>query len=534
MPRTATARGTTGGTENARRRARTAPSTATAPRQRPRIPEWAWPALAVVVAFVVRVMAWRHQPFITVDGTQFVRFAEAIRAGASAAAFGGISFSAPGYPLLVAPVLSLVHDRVAAPALVSFVCGTLLPWPVWTLARVRLSPALAGLPALAVAIHPELARYSSVVMSESAYLLALYGSLALVARSSLGAGALMGAAYAIRPEAIVAAVMLAARGVWRVAKRRTTSRQALVGAAGFLAIAVPCVLWYHATIGAWTVSPKLANVGASASDWRSIESTIAGPQSPTPAPTFRRRLVEAGHNVRAGAGPYARWLLELWPAPLLLLSIVGATAGAGIVAVAFSQLLAMVAFSFAVSRYLLPMLPALALLAAYSTLRLRRGWAIAAAVLAVAGLAMAWARGAPAFLAPYDGHIEAHVDAGEWLGRNSSPGEAVMDRKPYIAFYARRPYVVMPDATYDSLVTWAVRTRSRWLVVDQGEAAIFRRTLEPLLYDSAFRDRESRLELAYVGGRQIGYGVGLFRVLQPGETRSGRPPAIEAKWLTRP
>ena len=32
---------------------------------------------------------------------------------------------------------------------------------------------------------------------------------------------------------------------------------------------------------------------------------------------------------------------------------------------------------------------------------------------------------------------------------------------------------------YDSLMEWAVRTRVRWLVVDQGEAAIFRRELEP-------------------------------------------------------
>jgi len=63
---------------------------------------------------------------------------------------------------------------------------------------------------------------------------------------------------------------------------------------------------------------------------------------------------------------------------------------------------------------------------------------------------------------------------------------------------------------------------------------LFRRQLEPLLYDEAFRERESRLELAYVGGRVKGYGVGLFRVLQPGESRSGRPPALEARWLVRP
>jgi hypothetical protein len=110
----------------------------------------------------------------------------------------------------------------------------------------------------------------------------------------------------------------------------------------------------------------------------------------------------------------------------------------------------------------------------------------------------------------------------------------VLDRKPYIAFYAERPYVFIPEAPYDSLVDWAVRTRVRWLVVDQGEVDVFRHELRPLLYDSEFRDHERRLELVYVGGRIVGYGVGLFRVLQPGEARTGRPPAMEARWLSRP
>ena len=208
--------------------------------------------------------------------------------------------------------------------------------------------------------------------------------------------------------------------------------------------------------------------------------------------------------------------------------------GLGLVAVPFTQLFALVAFSFAVARYLLPMVPALALLAAFGAFRLRRGWAVAAAGVALAGLVMTWMRAAPTFAAPFDGHIEAHADAGKWLGAHSSPGEAVMDRKPYIAFYARRPYIVMPDAPYDSLVGWAVRAKARWLVVDQGVAAIFRSQLEPLLYDAEFRERETRLELTYVGGRQLGYGVGLFRVLEPGEARSGRPPALEARWFNQP
>src|SRR5262245_32154647 len=66
----------TTGARGARRRDRAAPAQPPA-RARPGLPEWVWPAAAVLVAAVVRAIAWRQQPFITVDGTQFVRFAEA-------------------------------------------------------------------------------------------------------------------------------------------------------------------------------------------------------------------------------------------------------------------------------------------------------------------------------------------------------------------------------------------------------------------------------------------------------------------------
>ena len=71
----------------------------------------------------------------------------------------------------------------------------------------------------------------------------------------------------------------------------------------------------------------------------------------------------------------------------------------------------------------------------------------------------------------------------------------------------------------------------RYLVVDQKVAEVFRSQLEPLLYDEAFRQAEQRLELVYVGGRVAGYGIGIFRVLQPGERKTGRPPAVEAAYL---
>jgi hypothetical protein len=132
---------------------------------------------------------------------------------------------------------------------------------------------------------------------------------------------------------------------------------------------------------------------------------------------------------------------------------------------------------------------------------------------------------------PFDGWLDAHRSAGVWLSGVAEPGAVVMDRKPWVAFYANRGYRVTPNEPYETLVNAAVRDGVRYLVVDQKISEVFRSQLEPLLYDEAFRARERRLELVYVGGRVLGYGVGIFRVLQPGERRSGRPPVVEAAYL---
>ena len=153
---------------------------------------WSVPVLGMALAAGLRLWALRWQPFVTVDGTEYIRFAEALRAGQ-----GFVSIFPPGYPLLVALAGLLVADRVLAAAVVSWACGVLLVVPVWWLARCALGARRAALAALAVALHPLLAVFSAVTMSESAYLLALYGGLALAAAGRAGGASLaLGAAFA--------------------------------------------------------------------------------------------------------------------------------------------------------------------------------------------------------------------------------------------------------------------------------------------------------------------------------------------------
>jgi hypothetical protein len=72
--------------------------------------------------------------------------------------------------------------------------------------------------------------------------------------------------------------------------------------------------------------------------------------------------------------------------------------------------------------------------------------------------------------------------------------------------------------------------RIRCLVLEQGVVRLFRHQLALLLYNAAFRERENRLEMVYFGGHDRGYGVVIFRLLQAGERKTGKPPVMNLRW----
>jgi hypothetical protein len=492
---------------------------------------WTVPLAGLLLAAVVRSWALRWQPFVTVDGTEYVRFAEALRAG-----HGFASIFPPGYPVLVALARLVVADRVFSAALVSWACGVALVVPVWALARRAVGTRWAALPVLAVALHPLLAVFSAVTMSESAYFLALYGGLALLAAGRpLPSGLALGAAFATRPEALLPATVLALGGLVRALRGRARPRAVALGVGGFLLVAVPCWLWFHATLGEWTLTPKVEVAVAVAEDWRLTEARIGAPAEDGPRGLAGRLLHHGPGLLRQYPGnavAYGRALLRLWPLPLLLLSLAWLWRRRGLVAVPLLVLVALPLLGVSVQpRFLLGAVPALAILAAVPFTFGPRAWTAAAGALALAGAVWCGAGLARDLETPFDGWIHHQRDAGAWLSGVAARGDVVMDRKPWVAFYGRCGYDVMPDEPYEAIVATAVRDRVRWLVVDQRVTEIFRAQLEPLLYDGAFRDRERRLELVYVGGRVAGYGIGIFRVLQPGEAKSGRPPVVEAAYL---
>jgi hypothetical protein len=226
-------------------------------------------------------------------------------------------------------------------------------------------------------------------------------------------------------------------------------------------------------------------------------------------------------------------LTRMWPWPLLLLSLIGLGRRRSIAALPLLHLLAIPLLALSAQpRFVVSAVPALAIFATVPiVLASGRGARLALAAVMLVGIAWCGKANVGDLVLPYDAHLGAEKDAGDWIATHSSPTDPVMDRKPYIAFYAQRPYRLMPDTSYDEIVDFARRTGVHYLVVEQGVAKVFRPQLLPLLQDPAFLSREPRLEMVYVGGRFEGYGIGVFRVLKPGELKTGRPPKFNVTWL---
>jgi len=498
-----------------------------------RVPAWLVPVAAVLIALAVRIWALRHQPWVTIDGTEYIRFAEALAAGVPFA-----SVFPPGYPALIAFARLVAADRVAAAALVSLVAGALLPWPVWLLARRAVGAGRAALPALAVALHPLLIQYSAITMSESAYTLALYGALAFAAAGRTGvSGLALGAGFAIRPEAMLPAAALAVRELVRVARRSATPKALALGAAGFLVLAIPCWIYFHASLGAWTLTPKLAAFRAPGASWKAEELRFLAPSSGATRPedaSIGRRVGAALRYAPANAVVHGRSLLAVWPAPLLLLSLWGLARRRGIEAIPLLHLIAIPFLGLSGQpRFVLSAVPGLALLACVPLAApVRRGVIAAVAALWLGGAVWCGINGYKEVVLPVESYGQVQKEAGEWLSGIAAPDEPVMDRKPHLAFYARLPYRVMPATAYEDLLDYAVSSGARYLVLDEAVVRVFRPQLQPLIYDPAFRDREPRLEMIYAGGHFKGYGLLIFRVLRSGEAKTGLPPRFDVRWKT--
>ena len=476
--------------------------------------------LALTAAgLAARLALWSTQSIVSVDGTVYIRLAQALAGGPPLE-----SVQPPGYPLLIALFHLVLRDWILSARVVDLVAGTALIPLTWILARGFVSRWWLRLgPAAAVAALPLTVRYSLTTMSEAPYLALLLVFFILASRRRpFSAGVVAGLAYLIRPEALVAVAALVLFGLRR-------PRRAARLAAGAALVVIPFVILQGAQTGAWTLTAKTINIGGD--QWWENEP---GAGADTVATTAER----VGVHWRESAGAYPARLGALgvqllrhggWIVPLLALPALAGPAGmlgAGLVQLLVTPLFALGGHA----RFILPLLPLVWILAAAFVDRLRPRAAVAVGVAAALGLVLtAWTE-APSYHRNEDGVFPELVEVGQWLRPRVGPETVVFDRKPYAAFYAGARFRAIPLGGYDQILDAIVRDGGDYLVVDQAVVDFFRPQLLPLVLDKAVIWNEGRLAPVHINQTYQDRRTLVYRVVRPG----GPEPIAEERGLKEP
>jgi len=474
--------------------------------------EWGGFLGLLAAGTLLRVLLWSTQSLVSVDGTNFIRMARQLAGGPSVA-----SVQQYGYPAAIALAHLLIPDWVTAARVVALAGGLAMLPLVWLVARsVVRRPWLSLLPVAAVALLPLPVRYSLTTMSDSLYLALLFGVFLAVLRGRRFPGGLLGGlAYAVRPEALLAVLGIA------VLELRRSRKGAALLLGGALLVSAAYFGAQGLWLGKWTLSQKTINLAAST--WQGAEETVGGETVPLGA---GKRLRTFGLvTVRAYPGRLADATTELlrqggWWVPAGALA---GLSGPGLVLAAglLQFFLLPVSFLAARSRYVLPSLPFLWILAAVAIDRLRRtAWVVLAAIVCVLGLGLsAWTE-RPLYTEQEDGDFTELKVAGEALAPVVGEGDVVYDRKPYVAFYAGAQGRYIPTGSYDEVLDFVVREGGDYLVVNDAVARAFRPELLPLVTDPDRIRSERRLAPVYFSVSSRGVRTIVYRVVRPG----GPPP----------
>jgi hypothetical protein len=489
----------------------------------------------LVLGAALRLWLARGNAGLTMDSPLYVNLADSLAHGRRA-----IGPAHHGYSALIALMGWMVPGREFPGRALSWLAGTAMVPLVYFLMRRAVSRLWAGVAAALVALHPLLAAYSGPVMTETTYLAILFAGLLLIDRGRfLFGGMWLGFSYAVRPEALVAAVGVAAFA-------RGGRRGAVLVIAGFALVAAPYIGYLSWERGEFTLSPKVALVRPPDARPRDAEWRVGNAVRPATEP--HRTLIEriawaAPATARVylpRLGGHLRRLLEAWPWPLMALSVLGLLVRRGPEAGSLLQVLMLPLLAVGPDpRFSLLLVPALAVCAAAAAAWSAARWRRAERFMTGAGVAagvvgIAWCWNGPTgrhALHFDDGPMAQMRDAGEWLRSHGRPGATVMDRKAYVPFYACMRHVQLPDDDYDTVVEYARASGVDYLVLEEYVVEGLRRQFMPLIADQRFRAGERRLRTLYQvrGGPHT--GVAVMEVVRPSVRR---PPPTSPFSAPRP
>jgi 4-amino-4-deoxy-L-arabinose transferase-like glycosyltransferase len=452
-----------------------------------------------LLALGVRLGLMTYRECIETDGVAYVQMARDL---AENLAITDHLFP-PLYPALVSllallgSVTGLLSDYEIAGRLVSALFGALLVAPAYWLGEKVYGRKVALYTAVLIAFYPALVDSSTRVLTESTFtfIVTVFFVVSLAAFDThrltffLGAGALLGAGYLMRPEALgyvaygaLAYVLLyfvRRRGGDRLEKTILIANLAsFVGAAAV--VTVPYMILVGGISGKTEVTLTIAQAVGQSQFTRAIDEAQEheGTASPSLLSALAAEPIKTTKRWFMNAHLAQKYVLPgLFPPLILGLIAIGLMRLEGrwremFLLFCWVPYLA-VLFFYVDARFFQPLVPAALIFAA-------RG---------VEGAEGALSRSVPqssrkalgpvllvvvvASLLPYtlrplyrpDENV-TYREAGVWLRELSKPGLRIMDRKPWVAYYAGAEHVRTPIGEWEAVLEYGKAHRVTHLIVD--------------------------------------------------------------------
>ena len=495
------------------------------------------------LAVALRLLVAARREGIEVDGILYL---------ANAAALAGApgSFNAvhqPLYSLVLAPLLGLTADPEWLGRVVAAVAGGLWVWPTLWLAHETTDERVAWPTGLLVAVLPAAVDAGTRVLPDTLLVLLTTTTLAAavwaVRTTSPVGAAVTGAAGALaslaHPVGIgflalaLALLVLAPRwtpSTWPAPRPLATATAVALAAVLVLA---PQVAFVRRATGTWSWTGKQLGYTLTFSEHVGAERPVVAAERltaevrPEDAPPGALAYARRSPGMLAQRALVNLHLVDKYTLPGLLQSGGIALVALGAVhlrrrrhppewllPVMLAPLAALVLFNVE-SRYFLPAMPVLAVIAALGVARLgRRRPAEGPAPrvrLGVLVLAVVLLSFVPWLARPWFREDASGIDraAGRWL-RAAGAGPTFLGRYPVVGYYAHARAIPFAAHSLDEALADGRRQGARFLVVDSERLPEIRPDLLPLLAGTA-RGRDD-LQLAHVVEDRAGRRVLIYRI----------------------
>jgi 4-amino-4-deoxy-L-arabinose transferase-like glycosyltransferase len=505
---------------------------------------WLPATVCSALGVLLRVLVATRREGIEVDGILYLANAAAL--AGDRAAFNPVH--QPLYSLLLAPLLPLVADPEWAGRVVAAVAGGLCVWPALWLARQVTNEPVAWPAGLLVALLPAAVDAGTRVLPDTLLELLVTTTLAAalwaVRRPEPLGAAVAGAAGALaaltHPVGVgflaLAAALVALAGRWAppvwLAPRPAAKTAALALTAAL--VLAPQVALVHRATGAWSLTGKQLGYTLTFSEHVGAERPVEAAERltaqvrPEDAPPGLLAYALSRPGVLARRALINLHLVDKYTLPALLQSggIVLVALGLlhlrrrrappeWILPVALTPLLALLLFNVE-SRYFLPVIPVLAIIAALGVVRVGRrrvgGGPPARSARGGLALAVVLLSFLPWLARPWFREDASALDkaAGRWLSV-AGAGPAFVGRYPVIGYYAGARAIPLGANSLAAALADGRRQGARFLVADSERLPEIRPDLAILLAGAALK--QPGLELATTLEDRAGRRVLIYRIL---------------------